>query len=323
MNTPLTQTHDKPSPTQHTSPRKPLPPTLHIRIPTLLTPTHTVRQPHPRHTIIRTPIDLHITTSLLQRTEIYRQCKSSPNKLSHATTPTPLRDSTTPLPRNALTPFTQSTQEAIAPTTLPHNASPTTLPIYAIRLPYNSHLPSMPPNNHNTRFATWNLNKYSAYSGPLHACSLSSIDTLHCPEPSTRFTTLGSNLPHRLTQNAHQAGYHPFFTHHSLVYLKSDTVYPHLLTHTAAYNGRVQTFFFAGSYDTHTIFLAIYAYQRGYIQPSQYPNTPISLRNEIDKTLRHLYIQYPHTKTIVLGDLQHTINNSHHQRMGPIQPPPR
>ena len=210
MNTPLTQTHDKPSPTQHTSPRKPLPPTLHIRIPTLLTPTHTVRQPHPRHTIIRTPIDLHITTSLLQRTEIYTQCKSSPSKLSHATTPTPLRDSTTPLPRNALTPFTQSTQEAIAPTTLPHNASPTTLPIYAIRLPYDSHLPSMPPNNHNTRFATWNLNKYSAYSGPLHACSLSSIDTLHCPEPSTRFTTLGSNLPHRATQISHQAGYHLF-----------------------------------------------------------------------------------------------------------------
>ena len=149
---------------------------------------------------------------------------------------------------------------------------------------------------------------------------IGNIGILHCPEPSTRFAKPGSNLTHRLTQNAHQAGYHLSLTHPILVYLKSDTVYPRLMAHTATHNGRLQTFLFAGSHATHTIFLTIYAYQHGYIQPAQCSNTPISLRNEIDKTLRHLYTKYPHIKTIVLGDLQHTINNSHHQRMGPIQP---
>ena len=153
----------------------------------------------------------------------------------------------------------------------------------------------MLPHNHNTHFATCNLNKHAAYSGPLHACALGTIDFIHYLEPSTRFTTPGSNLPHRLTQNAHQVGYYLLLTHHSRLYLKSDTIYSHLLVHTSAHNGRLQTFIFAGSLATHTVVLDIYAYQHGYIQLAymtttlQCPNTPTSLRAEIDKTLRDLY----------------------------------
>ena len=68
--------------------------------------------------------------------------------------------------------------------------------------------------------------------------------------------------------------------------------------------------------------MAIYAYQRGYIQPNKTTNTPTTLRAEIDKTLLQLYNQYPRINIIILGDLQQTINNSHHHRMGPPQPPP-
>ena len=112
MNTPLTHPHVPPSSTQHKLPRKLTPPTSHLRIPTLQTPNRSVRTPHPRHNTIRTHIYLHSTTYLLHRTETYIPCTSSPSKLSRDTTPTLLRNSTTPPPLDASPPSTNFTQQA-------------------------------------------------------------------------------------------------------------------------------------------------------------------------------------------------------------------
>ena len=43
----------------------------------------------------------------------------------------------------------------------------------------------------------------------------------------------------------------------------------------------------------------------------------------MDTIVCNLHTQYPHIKTIVLGDLHHTINSTYHHRMGPLQPSPR
>ena len=90
--------------------------------------------------------------------------------------------------------------------TLTHITQAPPATIHNTRLSYIGQLSSTPSHHHNTRFAIWNINKHAAYTGPLPAYALSNIDFLYCPEPSKRFTTPCSNLIHRLTQTAYQAG---------------------------------------------------------------------------------------------------------------------
>ena len=196
LNNNLTSIHTTTPPRHHQSRHSASIPKAQINIPTLQTPNRTARTPHPRHYSTRKPINSNITTSLLHHTDLHEARTAYPLHNAHTTQPSLNHGGTPPPAHDTSPPHTQPTPP-IPPPTKPVHTTPTPIqPHTNERLPYTSQLPVIPPHHHNTRFATWNLDKHAAYSGPLHACALGSIDVLHCPEPSTRFTTPGSTLPY-------------------------------------------------------------------------------------------------------------------------------
>ena len=201
------------------------------------------------------------------------------------------------------------------PPILPH-------PINTTHLPYDTYLTFTPTHHHNTRFATWNLKKHASYVGSLHAYTLGTLDFFHCLEPSKRLSTPDNPLANRLIQTVHQTGYHFFITPHSHVYLKSDAICSPLLAHKSGHNRRIRMILFAGTHNTHTLVIALYTHQRGKLTTNTTPNTypskhiPTMQHTTINIILFNLKMNYPYVKTIVLGDIQHTINNTPQRQMG-------
>ena len=187
------------------------------------------------------------------------------------------------------------------------------------------------PATSTQRIATWNIHHSYNPTNLAIACIKAKIDYLACQEPGLPYTqtnTPMANAAHNIMQIA---GYTMHVSEHLLTITNDYTITP--ATHTTPIQdttGRMQAQLITHPTSTPTLIIAVYAHQRGHTKNKthnshknnkEHNNPAKALKEAINQTIQKHTTTHPNHNTIILGDLQHTLNNTMH-RTTPLLPPP-
>jgi len=181
------------------------------------------------------------------------------------------------------------------------------------------------PHPSHTRFSTWNIQGYAGITDLLIICIRENIDYMVCQEPAPRFSQNESPWLHASKQQAHRAGYTLFAYKYTIILMNDSTITPKL--HNLPIqdqDGRIQMHLLTQPPHAYLI-IGAYGHQRAHID-KQTKTTSTTIRQSlITKTNQHIkqYKQeHPQLQIIIIGDLQHTMNNPLHRSTTILTPPP-
>ena len=180
-------------------------------------------------------------------------------------------------------------------------------------------LPKEYPNAKGTviRTAVWNQGKRLMTSATRHLVNKNQIDILAVPEfkYDERRTPTEANI-------CYKQGIRLFYTKHTAIYCRLQTIAPTIQEHRTVHDGRAQ-FLVCKLAETYHIFIIAYGYQTG-IDPN-YHVGPYTLEREVSDMRYELLRKYKHAEWHILGDLQTTVDDdegyrARNHRIGAKQP---
>ena len=153
----------------------------------------------------------------------------------------------------------------------------------------------------NLNFTTWNMQSHTTITGPLDLAAETNADILALQEIPTNIAN--SSNPTHATFNdlAHQQGYTPIFSEHTITLIKQSTLRTNHLTDLAQdANGRVQTHVFVTNIDAYMAVINICGWQQQHLN---YTNNTTMILEHLTKTMDKLNNTYNTSQLVVLGDL--------------------